>query len=171
MRFAIHSLGMVVLAILVAGQVGAVDAGPKLEILLPGKTVPELPAQTEVIAWGDNGYETTMPSSAQSGVVAIAAGGYHTVALKQDGRVIAWGRNDYGQTTVPVSAQTGVVAIAAGWLHTVALKQDGSVIAWGRNNDGQTNVPSSAQSGVVAIAAGGASHGGAQAGWPRHRLG
>jgi alpha-tubulin suppressor-like RCC1 family protein len=85
-------------------------------------------------------------------VVAIAAGGHHTVALKNDGTVVAWGRNEYGQTTVPAGL-SGVVAIAAGSLHTVALKNDGTVVAWGYNFYGQTTVPSGL-SGVVAIAAG-----------------
>ena len=56
-----------------------------------------------------------------SGVVAIAAGDEHTVALKQDGTVVAWGDNGYGQTKVPAGL-SGVVAIAAGVGHTVALK-------------------------------------------------
>ena len=63
-----------------------------------------------------------------SGVTAIAAGGYHTVALKTDGTVVAWGaggegqsgHQHYGQTTV-LAGLSGVVAIAAGDSHTVAL--------------------------------------------------
>ena len=54
-------------------------------------------------------------------MVAIAAGDEHTVALKQDGTVVAWGDNGYGQTKVPAGL-SGVVAIAAGVGHTVALK-------------------------------------------------
>ncbi len=87
-----------------------------------------------------------------SGVTAIAAGGSHTVALKNDGTVVAWGDNFYGQTTVPVGL-SGVTAIAAGGWHTVALKNDGTVVAWGRNIAGQRTVPAGL-SGVVAIAAG-----------------
>jgi len=120
-----------------------------------------------VLSWGyyawyddDGGYhyydfgQTTVPVAAQSGVTAIAAGGAHTVALKNDGSVVAWGYNYDGQTNVPVAAQSGVTAIAAGGAHTVALKNDGSVVAWGYNGSGQTTIPVAAQSGVTAIAAG-----------------
>ena len=107
-----------------------------------------------VVAWGYNGYgQTTVPAAAQSGVVAVAAGDYHSLALSAGG-VVAWGYNGSGQTTVPAAAQSGVVAIAAGNTHSLALKANGSVVAWGYNSYGQTTVPAAAQSGVVAIAAG-----------------
>jgi alpha-tubulin suppressor-like RCC1 family protein len=45
-----------------------------------------------VVAWGYNGYgQTTVPIAAQSEVTAIAAGSHHTVALRNDGSVVAWG--------------------------------------------------------------------------------
>jgi alpha-tubulin suppressor-like RCC1 family protein len=62
--------------------------------------------------------------------MAIAAGSQHTVALRTDGTVRAWGYNDFGQTTVP-SDLGASMAIAAGAYHTVALRTDGTVRAWG----------------------------------------
>ena len=61
---------------------------------------------------------TTTPSPSRplrhlpglSGVIAIAAGTYHTVALKSDGTVVAWGLNASGQTSVPAGL-SGVSAI------------------------------------------------------------
>jgi alpha-tubulin suppressor-like RCC1 family protein len=34
-------------------------------------------------------------------VVAIAAGGRHSLALKNDGTLLAWGRSNEGQIAVP----------------------------------------------------------------------
>ena len=109
-----------------------------------------------VLAWGNNGQgQCTIPTSANSGVSAIASGRIHTIAIK-GGAVLAWGRNSYGQTNIPATALSGVTAIAGGDEHTVALK-DGAVLAWGRNSEGQCTIPASASSGVSAIA-GGAYH-------------
>jgi alpha-tubulin suppressor-like RCC1 family protein len=86
-------------------------------------------------------------------VKAIAGGGEHTVALKQDGTVWTWGWNFAGQlgdgTTTDrntpvqvlglggVGFLTDVKAIAAGYAHSVALKQDGTVWTWGANPVGE----------------------------------
>jgi hypothetical protein len=87
-----------------------------------------------------------------SGVVAVAAGYSHTVALKNNGTVVAWGDNTSGQTTIPPGL-SGVVAVTAGYSHTVALKNNGTIVAWGDNSSGQTTIPVGL-SGVVAVAAG-----------------
>jgi len=54
-----------------------------------------------VVAWGDNSSGESQAPSGLSGVVAIGAGWRHTVALKEDGTVVAWGYNGNGQTNVP----------------------------------------------------------------------
>ncbi|RIE01608.1 hypothetical protein D3H35_25020 [Cohnella faecalis] len=90
--------------------------------------------------------------SGLDGVVAIAAGTAHSLALKSDGTVVGWGYNTNGETNVPAGL-TGVVAIAAGAAHSLALKSDGTVVAWGKSDVGQTNVPADLD-GVVAISAG-----------------
>ena len=75
-----------------------------------------------------------------------------TVAIKEDGTVVAWGWNEYGQCDVPVDLGS-VKAISAGTYHTVALKEDGTVVAWGRNHYGICDVPVDLGS-VKAVSAG-----------------
>jgi hypothetical protein len=88
-----------------------------------------------------------------SNVVAIAGGGWHSLVLKSDGTLFAWGRNDSDQTNIPAGLGN-VVAIAAGAAHNLVLQANGNVVAWGLNTYGETNVPPGL-SNVVAIAAGG----------------
>jgi alpha-tubulin suppressor-like RCC1 family protein len=104
-----------------------------------------------VVAWGAAGLTNLPPGL--SNVVAIATGSDHSLALKADGTVAAWGSsNTTGQTNVPANL-SNVVAIAAGGSHNLALKADGTVVGWGLNTSGQTTVPAGLTN-VVAISAG-----------------
>jgi len=60
----------------------------------------------------------------------IAAGGLHTIGLKDNGRVFALGDNSYGQCNVV--DWRGIDQTAAGGSHTVGLKPDGTVVGVGR---------------------------------------
>jgi hypothetical protein len=108
-------------------------------------------------AWGYNWYGqlgdgTSGPGSNHSspvfvmnGVTAIAAGSVHSLALKTDGSLWAWGSNLAGQLgdgtteqrTRPVQVLTGVIAMSTAYYHSLALKNDGSLWAWGSNVYGQ----------------------------------
>jgi hypothetical protein len=91
--------------------------------------------------------------SPNTGFIAIATGFGHSLGLKTDGSIVAWGDNYYGQCTVP-SPNTGFIAIATGLWHSLGLKTDGSIVSWGRNEYGQCTLPSP-NTGFTAIAAGG----------------
>jgi hypothetical protein len=73
--------------------------------------------------------------------VGVAAGLVQSVALKADGTVVAWGRNDNNATAVPDELSrtnatnfVRVVAVTAAGLHNLALRADGSLRWWGPNN-------------------------------------
>ncbi|TRZ70285.1 MAG: hypothetical protein D4S02_00725 [Rhodocyclaceae bacterium] len=80
---------------------------------------------------------------------AISAGYAHVVALKNDGSLAVWGKNNTGQlgdgttsqSLSPKQIGTGYKAIAAGkgpdTAYTLAVKSDGSLWAWGDNTQGQ----------------------------------
>jgi alpha-tubulin suppressor-like RCC1 family protein len=91
----------------------------------------------------------------------LEAGFAHSLALKPDGTVVAWGVNNYdqnyGQATVPAGLSgIVVVAVAAGLDHSLALKYNGKVKAWGGNYYGEATVPAGLSE-VVAVE-GGANH-------------
>lgn len=81
-------------------------------------------------------------------VIAIAAGGAHSLALKSDGTVVAWGDNSVGQTDVP-QGLTGVVGITAGDSHSAAIKADGSIVVWGRQDSANLTVPPASLTNVL----------------------
>ncbi len=119
----------------------------------PGVVHAQASASGAVFAWGWNNYGQNSVPADLSGVTTIAAGIYHTLALKADGTVVAWGKNDYGQSSVP-DGLNGVAAISAGSSHSLALKADGTIVAWGANSFGQITVPAGLDH-IAAIAAGG----------------
>ena len=84
-------------------------------------------------------------------VKAIASRCYHTLALKYDGTVWAWGYNDSGRladgtdtdqpSPVPVVGLTNTIhgkvsAISAGGAVSAALMEDHTLMAWGDNSYG-----------------------------------
>jgi RHS repeat-associated protein len=104
----------------------------------------------------------------------VAAGAFHSLAVRNDGTVWAWGLNSSGQlgnggtaqsnVPVQVSNLSGVKSIAGGSFHSIALKSDGSVWDWGNNQYGQlgngttknSSTPVQVQhlSGLIAVAGG-----------------
>ena len=85
-------------------------------------------AATRVVAWGAGTFSATTPNFGQcivpadlTNAIAIAAGGFHSLALTSDGKVVAWSSID---TNLPPT--TNAVAIAAGHAaqHSLVLLAD-----------------------------------------------
>ncbi|MBI5388033.1 MAG: putative Ig domain-containing protein [Verrucomicrobia bacterium] len=73
-----------------------------------------------VVGWGGNSSGQTSIPSGLGNVVAVAAGGGHSLALTTEGRVVGWGWNAFGRTNIPTGL-SNVMAIAAGGAHSLAL--------------------------------------------------
>ncbi|MFF5206375.1 RCC1 domain-containing protein [Streptosporangium sp. NPDC000396] len=159
------------------GQLGDGNSGVGVDRLTPGTVAGlfnitavaagadhslALRSDGTVWAWGDDtsgqlGDGTIGPADnprpiqvpGLTGIVAIAAGGDHSLALRSDGVLFAWGDDSAGQlgdgtvgganaTPGPVVGLDGPVRrIAAGSLHSLALLADGSIDAWGDDTFGQ----------------------------------
>jgi len=128
-----------------------------------------------VWAWGDNGrgqlgyLRYGSSPSAQltpvlveiNNVTAIAAGWGHSLALREDGTVWAWGCLRHGSPlaqhtqscAIPQQIEiANVTAIAAGGVHAAAIRGDGTVWTW--ENNGETPAQVQGLSGVTKIAVG-----------------
>ncbi|MCL1809134.1 MAG: InlB B-repeat-containing protein [Clostridiales bacterium] len=89
----------------------------------------------------------TVKDGLEGEVNAIGAGFGHTIALKTDGSLWAWGYNHHGQlgngtttnqnTPARVGTDNDWATISAGGYHNAAIKKDGSLWVWGYNNYGQ----------------------------------
>jgi alpha-tubulin suppressor-like RCC1 family protein len=113
------------------------------------------PAVTRVRAWGGGSfsYGGDQVPSGLTNVVKISAGPGHSLALKSDGTVVAWGDNTDGESVVPAGL-TDVVDLAAcygtgGYGCSVVLKSNGTVVQWGQGG----TLPAGLTD-VVSIAAG-----------------
>jgi alpha-tubulin suppressor-like RCC1 family protein len=101
-------------------------------------------------------YPVPSPIGGISNIVSVATGDYHTLALRADGKVFAWGQDTFGDdiggvlgagslpsdvTNSPIQSlvPTGtlIVAVACGASHSVALDASGNVWGWGDNEFGQ----------------------------------
>jgi alpha-tubulin suppressor-like RCC1 family protein len=124
----------------------------------------------KVMAWGENEWgqlgngksktssDVPVEVKGLTEVTAIAAAEYHGLALLKSGKIMAWGRNQWGQlgdgnttnSNVPVEVKsvTEAVAIAGGDSFSLALLKSGRVIAWGENGDGQLGTGNTSNSDV-----------------------
>jgi alpha-tubulin suppressor-like RCC1 family protein len=107
-------------------------------------------------AFGQLGSGTTMSRSTPGRVGTFAAdrnfhyvsaGMDHTVAIRRDGTLWAWGNNQFGQlgdstmtnrhNPVRIGTASNWASVSAGERHTVAIRTDGSLWAWGNNQHGR----------------------------------
>eukprot|EP00889_Picochlorum_renovo_P001271 jgi/Picre1/28301/NNA_003707.t1 len=124
-----------------------------------------LTSSGEMYSWGINDYgqlgngttsNMTVPTLIQEGffgvkVSDIAAGGWHSLAITEDGEVYVWGRGEHGRlglgdpagasrlrpTKVEGLEGLRIVEASCGGTHTVVVTDEGRILIWGRGSFGR----------------------------------
>lgn len=94
-----------------------------------------------------------IPSLQDVRIIQIASGGYHSLALTDDGKVLSWGYGQHGQlghssienqkipTVIEALADEHVIYIACGGSSSAAITDNGKLYMWGNAKDSQLGVP------------------------------
>ncbi|UOQ74975.1 T9SS type A sorting domain-containing protein [Hymenobacter cellulosilyticus] len=113
-----------------------------------------------LVMWGNNnrgqlGNGTTSftansrpaPVGTATNWVQVSTGSSHTLAVRADGTLWAWGNNSQGRlgdgtqddktSPVQIGTETNWTQVSAGEYHSAALKANGTLWTWGYNVDGQ----------------------------------
>lgn len=141
----------------VLSGITGIEAGGEHSLVLTHKN--------KVLSWGHNGYgqlgngnTTNQPypglvvdASNQPihDIKTVKTSGYSSFALTSDSKILAWGRNQFGQTgngnttekiLIPDYVMTSdhtplenIYTFSAGWQHVLAMQKDGAMWAWGSN--------------------------------------
>jgi len=146
-----------------AGIMPAPAAEPK--IAPGGRYTITLKTDGTLWAWGSNTFgqlginpadgnphPTPVQIDTDTTWTSVTAGWNHTIALKTNGTLWAWGSNNFGQlgigtadgnahpTPVQIGTDTTWTSVTAGNFYTIARKADGTLWAWGSNNFGQLGI-------------------------------
>ncbi len=73
-----------------------------------------------------------LPLTFRGKLRSYSIGANHLVAVNQEGKVFAWGDNQFGQKNIP-NGLNSVKQVSCGYMHTIALNEDGTVVTWGGN--------------------------------------
>ena len=91
----------------------------------------------------DNPDTTEVQAASREGAARVSLGANHSAAIKSDGSLWTWGRNNVGQlgdggnmdTSVPIQIMEGTefIQVSLGYDHSAALSSDGLLWTWGSN--------------------------------------
>lgn len=94
-----------------------------------------------------------LPSLVGVRIIQIESGGYHSLALTGEGKVLSWGHGGHGQlgnssiqsqktpTVVEALTDERVIYIACGGSSSAAITDKGKLYMWGNTKDSQLGVP------------------------------
>lgn len=107
--------------------------------------------------WGSISASNPPPTGLPTGALAwagVAAGGQHGAAWTDDGQLVMWGNDDFGQCQHQSRGDgSGWQFVALGGSHSLGLSRTQRLFGWGLNSSGQATIPAGLD-GTRAVAAG-----------------
>ncbi|KAI4308600.1 hypothetical protein L6164_031656 [Bauhinia variegata] len=94
-----------------------------------------------------------IPNMEDVRIIQIASGGYHSLALTDDGKVLSWGHGGHGQlghatlqsqkipTVIEALAHEHIICVSCGGSSSAAVTDKGTLYMWGNSKDSQLGVP------------------------------
>jgi alpha-tubulin suppressor-like RCC1 family protein len=127
-----------------SGFPNVLDGSSVCDVGVIGTTIDVTTINASTNLWG---FSSPVQIGALTTWSKVAAGNVHSLAIKTDGTLWAWGDNGNGQlglgnttnrsSPVQVGAGTTWARVLCGSGHTIAVKTDGTLWAWGNNSNGQ----------------------------------
>jgi alpha-tubulin suppressor-like RCC1 family protein len=135
--------------------------GPVAEVTCGWSFVIAITRSAEIYGWGYNESQqlqqrevggpvllpSLSPALTASRICRIQAGTYHALGIREDGVLITWGRNHFGQLGIGEGRESelslhmvipkGCTEVASGSCSSYAMIEDGTLLAWGKNDNGQ----------------------------------
>jgi alpha-tubulin suppressor-like RCC1 family protein len=108
---------------------------------------------------GSNPLNTPTPLAQDSRFIKLGVGAAHSCAVRMDGALVCWGRNQDGELGLGASqndprapgrvgSDSDWLSVACGQQHTCGLRRGGVVLCWGANDDGQVGIGRAGPDGV-----------------------
>ncbi len=110
----------------------AMEGKEIVDIAASAQTMAAVSADGEVFVWGNALKGENNVPELPSKPVKIYGGRHHYTALLENGDVVGWGDNSYGQASVPASVEKAEIAdIYVGYMQNYAVTTEGKVLTWG----------------------------------------
>lgn len=107
------------------------NMGKVVDIALTAQTAAAVTEDGKVYVWGNKTGDLEKDNGIEN-AVSIQSGRYHYTVMLDNGDVVSWGHNDFGQSNVPSKVnKENITAVYSGYYQNYAITDSGKAITWG----------------------------------------